>query len=134
MKTRITKIRKSDCVFFGIILILAALIFAMQIMTGSKNAAYVIVRVDGELTASYDLTVDQEISLNGGTNILLIEGGKASMIEADCPDKLCVRQRAISRERESIICLPNKVVVEVAGSSGSMDEPEDKSELDAVTN
>ncbi len=127
MKKGITKIRKSDCMFFIMILVLAAAIFAIQIMSGSKNAGYVTVRVDGELTASYDLTADQEVSLNGGTNTLLIEDGRARMIWADCPDKLCVRQRAVSRDRESIICLPNKVVVEVVGA-------EDKPELDAVTN
>ncbi|MFR5116202.1 MAG: NusG domain II-containing protein [Eubacterium sp.] len=35
------------------------------------------------------------------------------MISADCPDKLCVNQHAISSNGETIVCLPNKV------SSGS---------------
>ena len=35
------------------------------------------------------------------------------MISADCPDKLCVNQHAISSNGETIVCLPNKVVVEV---------------------
>ena len=42
-----------------------------------------------------------------------IENGKADMISADCPDKLCVNQHAISSNGETIVCLPNKVVVEV---------------------
>ena len=47
------------------------------------------------------------------TNTLVIENGKADMISADCPDKLCVNQHAISSNGETIVCLPNKVVVEV---------------------
>ena len=45
---------------------------------------------------------------------------------ADCPDKLCVHQKAVSRDGESIICLPNKVVVSIEGG-------EDR-EMDAVAN
>ena len=37
------------------------------------------------------------------------------MTEADCPDQLCVHQRAISKQKQTIVCLPNRVVVEVIG-------------------
>ena len=63
---------------------------------------------------------------SGGTNILTIKNGKAKMTDADCPDQLCVHQKAASKNHESIICLPNKVVVEVDGS--------EESEFDAVAN
>lgn len=46
----------------------------------------------------------------------MIRDGKADMKEADCPDKLCVHQKAISAENESIVCLPNRVVVTVTNS------------------
>ena len=55
-----------------------------------------------------------------------IKDGEADMISADCPDKLCVHQKAISKDGESIICLPNQVVVEIESSESS--------EYDAVTN
>ena len=46
----------------------------------------------------------------------------AKMEWADCPDQLCVHQKAISRTGESIICLPNQVVVSVQGSKeGKLD-------------
>ena len=35
------------------------------------------------------------------------------MIEADCPDRLCVKQKAICKNGETIVCLPHKVVVEI---------------------
>lgn len=46
----------------------------------------------------------------------MIRDGKADMKEADCPDKLCVHQKAISAENESIVCLPDRVVVTVTNS------------------
>ena len=79
-------------------------------------------KVDGVLEGTYMLSKDQEISINGGTNILTIKDGKADMKEADCPDQLCVHQKAISKNHESIICLPHKVVVEVeSAESGKLD-------------
>ena len=47
------------------------------------------------------------------------------MTDADCPDLLCVHQRAIDKEDETIVCLPNKVVVKVVGAK-------QKSDLDSV--
>jgi len=38
------------------------------------------------------------------------------MQEADCPDQVCVNTRPADREGQSIVCLPNRVVVEVRGS------------------
>ena len=59
---------------------------------------------------------DQEIEINGGTNILQIKGGKADMIEADCPDQLCIHQGPIHIQGETIVCLSNRVVVEITGN------------------
>ena len=58
------------------------------------------------------------------TNILQIEDGKADMMSADCPDQLCVHQNSISKENQTIVCLPNKIVAEIIGA--------DKAEYDAV--
>ena len=41
------------------------------------------------------------------------------MEEATCPDKLCIKQKTISKDNESIICLPNKVAVTVTSKSES---------------
>ena len=50
---------------------------------------------------------------------MLFRSSTADMTEADCPDKLCVNQRAVSKNGESIICLPNKVIVTVDSSENS---------------
>lgn len=55
---------------------------------------------------------------------LIRKGGVADMTSADCPDHLCVKQKAISKEGESIICLPNKVVVTVKSDT--------KSDIDSI--
>lgn len=120
------KLKKNDKILVLIIVIIVALTFLMHEMIGGKGANCVTVKVNGKIEGVYSLSEDQEIEINGGTNILLIKNGEADMIGADCPDKLCVNQKAVSKNNENIICLPNKVVVEVDSSENS--------EYDAVTN
>ena len=117
-------LKKKDWALIVIVLCVAGLAFLLHEVVGGSGAGSVVVKVEGEIEGVYDLSEDQEIEINGGTNILQIKGGKADMIEADCPDQLCVHQKAISRNHESIICLPNQVVAEV--------ESAESSEYDAV--
>lgn len=122
----IKKLEKKDKILIGIIVGAAVLAFILHALIGGKGASCVTVKVNGEIEGVYSLSEDQEISINEGSNILVIKNGKADMKEADCPDKLCVNQKAVSKNNENIICLPNKVIVEVDSSENS--------EFDAVTN
>lgn len=119
--------KKNDRVFLVTVLILLLVVMAIFYLTRGNGGARVKVTVDGVLYGTYSLNENQEIPIEREgtvTNVLVIKDGMANMREADCPDKLCVHQRAISKTKETIVCLPNKVVVEVLGS--------EESELDSV--
>lgn len=118
-------IRKKDWILIGIIIVIAALSFLMHQVLQGTGTEKVIVKVDGAIEGVFELNDDQKITIND-SNVVVINNGKVDMIEADCPDQLCVKQRAISKNHESIICLPNKVVVEIQSSA--------ESTMDAVTN
>ena len=120
------KMKKNDWILLIIILVTATFIFLMRYFLGDKHPGYVTVRLNGEVAETYDLSKDIVVKLNGGTNTMRIEDAGVKMIEADCPDKLCVHQKTISKSNESIICLPNNVVLQIMG--------QDEAELDAVTN
>ena len=113
-------IKKRDLILIGGIL-LAALVMLIAVRWTAKAGASVIVRVDGQITEEISLNQSGVYSLNGGTNILHIEGGEAWLSEADCPDKLCVHQGKIHRTGEVITCLPNKLTVTVTGGDDSVD-------------
>lgn len=125
MKT-ILRLKKKDWLLIVIIICVAGLAFFLHEKIGGRGANCVTVKVDGTIQGVYSLAEDQEIEINGGSNILVIKNQEANMKEADCPDQLCVHQKPVSKNHESIICLPNKVVVEVDSSENS--------EFDAVTN
>lgn len=56
-----------------------------------------------------------------GKSTLEVREGRVRMVDSACPDKLCVRTGWISRPGESIVCLPNRVVIEIVGGEGGPD-------------
>ena len=97
----------------------AGLGFALVLFAGGKAGTQVQIRVDGELIRSFPLDSDMTCEIqgaDGGRNLLVIRNGEAWIQEASCPDGLCMHMGKISRAGQSVICLPNKVVVEIAGN------------------
>ena len=58
------------------------------------------------------------ITCDEGTNVVLLENGRISIVQADCPDKLCVEQGAITTGGVPIVCLPHKLYINITDDSG----------------
>ena len=109
------KKRLADIAIIAGLLLLAGVLFFLYFSKGEEGAG-VIVRVDGVEIARYPLSDSGRYALNGGTNILVIEDGAAFMLEADCPDHICVSQGKVRYAGQCITCLPNKLTVTVYGT------------------
>ncbi|MCD8300957.1 MAG: NusG domain II-containing protein [Clostridiales bacterium] len=118
------KIGRKEIILLAVIFAVLLMVLLIFVLRDRDSGNVVRVTVDGETFGDYDLTEDQEIEIVSGgkvTNTLVIEDGEADMIEADCPDQICVNMSPISAEKETIICLPNKIVVEVISSDEEAD-------------
>lgn len=87
----------------------------------SKNPQSLIIKVDGEVYGEYSLEEDKEIQI-GDTNVCIVENRKVRMTEADCPDQICVHTAEISSDGETIVCLPNRIVLEIQGSESQQEQ------------
>ena len=108
------RIGKIDLIVIGIAAVVLACVCLVFYMSHRQQGQRVRVTVDGKLYGEYSLDEEQTLAI-GKTNTLVIKEQKADMIWADCPDLLCVHQKAISKDGENIVCLPNRVVVTVIG-------------------
>jgi len=104
----------ADIVLIATLLVIALSVFLITELF-SKDGELVRVSIDGEVVAEYSLSVDAEYSLNGGSNILVIEKGEAYIKWANCPRQICVKDGKISKIGQRITCLENRIVVEVIG-------------------
>lgn len=111
---------RNDVVFIVAILIIAA-VGALYLFFFRAEGNVVRVTVDGELYALYSLSDDvvEDIKMGENSNRLIIKDGRAYVESASCPDGICVNHHPIFRDGESIVCLPNKVVVTVAIDDGN---------------
>ena len=107
----------SDILIVSVIIIVA-LVGIIFVTTASGNVTEVKITVNGEVYKEASLKSDkkQVIKIND-TNTVVIENGYVYMQDADCKDQLCVKQGKISNEGESIVCLPNKIIVEIEESA-----------------
>lgn len=76
----------------------------------SKCCKKVEILVDGEKYGTYFLNDEQMIKI-GSTNVCEIKNYMCKMVNANCPKQLCISQKAIDESGGSIICLPNKIVI-----------------------
>ena len=116
-------LKKSDIIIILCFLLIAGLVFcALKFLSPQGNT--VRIEVDSKTAAVFSVDENKTYSVkkNGKvTNIVEIKNGKVSVIAADCPDKICVKHRDINKSGESIICLPNKVVVSIEGEKTEVD-------------
>lgn len=105
---------RNDILFIVALLLLIAVV-ALALFLSRTTGDTVIVTVDGRSFGEYSLNEDREVEIRNGDgyNLLIIQDGKAYVKHASCPDGICSSHRPIEHDGESIICLPNKVVIEV---------------------
>ena len=118
---------RNDLLFIGgLCLLLFFCGLALLFFRGEGDS--VTVTVDGKEYATYPLHTDTVVEIRTGENgenrnRLVIRDGQAFVETASCPDGICSAHRPIHREGESIVCLPNRVVITVQKTAGR-DEPD----------
>ena len=124
-KTEKKRLRRNDVIFIAALLLVVAVAGAcLYFFRGEGDT--VTVSVDGTIIATYPLDVDRVEDIHTGTdglNRLIIRDGKAWVETASCPDGICAAHKPIHRSGESIVCLPNKVVVTVQKADAT-DQPD----------
>lgn len=117
------KYKKDIIIVLG--LCIAALVFYLFFyILHNKDAKYVQVYREDTLIKTYPLKEDgqYDIKMKNNLNRIVIQKGSVYIKEANCPDKLCVKQGSISKVDESIICLPHKIVIRISSKEGVLNE------------
>ncbi|MBC7229352.1 MAG: NusG domain II-containing protein [Actinobacteria bacterium] len=106
-----------DVVLVLTVAALSALLIAQGLArAGAGSSPRAAVSVNGREVMVLSLQEDRvELAVEGyrGRSYLQVAGGRVRMLDSACPDKLCVHAGWISRPGESIVCLPNRVVIEI---------------------
>ncbi|WP_304340414.1 NusG domain II-containing protein [Metaclostridioides mangenotii] len=128
-------IKKMDIVIIVFLIVLSFvpnIIFAKSFIFANYDSTYVSITLDGKNYDNIPLSSfkgEKVIEIEdkehkGYKNKILIKDNTVKMIEANCSDKVCIRQGSISKVGQNIACLPHKLIIEIKGeekdSSGDL--------------
>lgn len=120
-------IKKADIMLAAVLIILGIGASYLSV-SGDSGAERVVITAHGKEFGTYSLAENRHILVEreGHTNEIIIKDGEVSMFFSDCNNQVCVQTGRISRTSQSIVCLPNKVMVQIEGKG--------ETEYDAVSN
>lgn len=112
--------KKWDLIIIIVLIILSLMPIRLLISNNnSGDLKRVIISVNGEEYESLELkeNLNKIIKIEEGLEIneIFINKGQVYMNHSNCTDKVCMRQGKISKIGESIVCLPNRVFIEIKG-------------------
>ena len=113
---------RNDVIFIGVLLVLVVLV-GLGLLLFRREGDAVTVTVDKQVIGTYSLAEDRTVEIRTGAegkelNLLVIRNREAYVESATCPDGICAFHKPISRNGESIVCLPHRVVVTVVTEDG----------------
>lgn len=120
--------KKNDLILIAIVLLIGIALLLL-IFNNNETGSKVSVQMNGKEIITFDLDKDITYTIegdNGALNTFTIKDGYVDMIDASCPDKVCVEHKSIHHNHETIICLPNQVVLEIIGG--------EESSIDSIAN
>lgn len=112
--------KKRDLFLLLTLLLVGGLLWFFLRPQQTDTQSTVRITVDGSVYGEYLLNSYAEVNIND-TNVCVIDNGSVYMKSASCPDQICVKTKAIRTVGSSIICLPNKVIVEIIAPEGASD-------------
>jgi len=104
--------KKSDIVFW-LFLMLIIYFFLFSFKPEAAQNTTALIQVDNQI--KYELNLDKN-------NIILldefdppvkivVQNNSVSIIENNCPQKICIRMGTIAKPGETIVCIPKKILI-----------------------
>ncbi len=102
--------KKGDFIVIGTVVVVFVLSLVL-LVSFSKQGSRVVIKQNNEII--YDQSIKLNKTVDVGTNCVTIKDGEVFVSSASCKNQICVNTGKISKKGESIVCLPNKVIVEI---------------------
>ena len=114
--------QKGDLISVIAVCVLIVLSFAVFMPKEEKDAQTVQIFQNGNLIKEVPLNKDAGFVIEGDyANIVTIENGAVSITKSTCPGADCVHTGSIKTMGKSIVCLPNRVEIRLAGAPTDID-------------
>lgn len=104
---------RNDLILISVLVLIAVISLVLFFTLSEKENLTVLIYENNELIYEGDMEEEKEITCNQVTIIINKDG--VYVLQSNCKDQICVHQGKIHRAGQTIICLPNQVVVRLEG-------------------
>ncbi|MDD5686541.1 MAG: NusG domain II-containing protein [Elusimicrobia bacterium] len=108
---------------YDFIVAIAILVFSSGSLMSLKNINIAdkeaIIYKNGKLIERINLS--QKKVINIGKMEIEVRDGRIRILESDCPHQICKHSGWITSPAQTIVCVPNKILIEIAGSNKDTD-------------
>ncbi|WP_346870129.1 NusG domain II-containing protein [Clostridium sp. UBA5119] len=117
--------KRMDIVIIVVLLIVSFIPYIMlkNYQSNYKGINYAVISIDGQEKKRVELTkdLDEEFTFKSsyGVNRVVIHDMKIGIVDADCKDEICINEGFIGEVGERIVCLPNRLIIEIVGEQKS---------------
>lgn len=110
-----------DIILLFIIIIIISFTFSRYVFSGTGVNRVCV--TGKELQKYFSPDDDATIYVQGplGVTTIRVEKGEVWIEDSPCREKICIKMGKIKRPGEQLICVPNRVVVELEGERGGVD-------------
>ena len=117
---------KSKWIILGLAAAAVCSAGAILLQRAAPPPAAVRITRDGVILAELRLDQVEEGYLlpledRRGRNTVQVEPGRIRVLEADCPDQVCVGRGWLSDQPTPIVCLPHRLVIQLVDGEGELD-------------
>lgn len=102
------------------ILFIVCSVIVLFVNSNDNEQKSAVIYVNGNIHEVIELSdkiyTQYTIDTEYGVNIVEVNHGKIRVVEADCPDKTCVKSGYTSSEWKPIICIPHKFEIVIEGN------------------
>lgn len=117
------RVRAADIILIAVITVSSLLFLTIPSLTRNETGAEAEIILNGKTYAVLPLDKDTRLEIkNVGT--VVVSGGSVHIENASCKDKLCEKTGSINHKNQTIICLPNKLIIRIIS--------DDDSEVDGI--
>lgn len=115
--------KKGDYVVVLLIFLISVTIFYISKTNLSTSSdSNLIVNVNGEIVERQKLNSEfgeKEFVVESefGKNVIVVEDNSVYIKDSDCKDKTCIKMGKISKVGQSLVCLPNRLIITIEGNS-----------------
>ena len=114
-------VRIGDCVIIAVIVTVIGFFLYRYVLTRPAG-------IKVEITAqtykgSFPLDADRILEVEGplGITRIVVKDGEVWVEDSPCREKICIKMGHKKRVGEQVVCIPNRVLVEVVGESERVD-------------